>query len=63
MKYWLFHYSFLNMEIYILIIHQNIDIGIECFLEKVINFDISAKTTGHEFRLNVTREKIVGHRF
>ena len=38
------------------IIYQNIDKGIEYFLEKVPNFDISAETTSHEFRLNVTQD-------
>ena len=63
MRYWLFHYIFSNMGIYILnfllnfhcvIIHWSIDIRIDSFLEKVLNVDIFYETS-HEFCLNVTR--------
>ena len=43
------------LNFYPVIIHQNIDIGIEYFLEKVLNLTFSAETTNHEFCLNFAR--------
>ena len=44
--------SFLQ-NFYCVIFHRNINIGIEYFLEKVLNFDVFAETS-HSFSLNIT---------
>ena len=41
------------LNFHCVIIHRNIDIGIEYLLEKVLTF--SAETTSHEFHLNISR--------